>query len=86
MKAGWQTKTLGEVCDFINGLWTGEKPPFVKVGVIRNTNFTKEGTLGTPARPETAKSGHPTFKLTYDPAFNPWLGSYDLRSSPGAKL
>jgi type I restriction enzyme, S subunit len=40
-----QSKTLEEVCEFSNGLWKGEKPPFVKVGVIRNTNFTKEGTL-----------------------------------------
>ena len=45
MKNGWQTKTLEEVCQFSNGLWKGEKPPFVNVGVIRNTNFTKEGTL-----------------------------------------
>ena len=45
MKAGWQTKTLEEACQFSNGLWKGEKPPFMKVGVIRNTNFTKEGTL-----------------------------------------
>jgi len=45
MKEGWQTQALGEVCEFSNGLWKGEKPPFIKVGVIRNTNFTKEGTL-----------------------------------------
>jgi type I restriction enzyme S subunit len=45
MKNGWQTQTLEEVCQFSNGLWKGEKPPFVNVGVIRNTNFTKEGTL-----------------------------------------
>ena len=45
MKKGWKTKTLEEACQFSNGLWKGEKPPFVKVGVIRNTNFTKEGTL-----------------------------------------
>ena len=45
MKKGWQTKTLEEACQFSNGLWKGEKPPFVNVGVIRNTNFTKEGTL-----------------------------------------
>jgi len=45
MKNGWRTKILGEVCQFSNGLWKGEKPPFVNVGVIRNTNFTKEGTL-----------------------------------------
>ena len=45
MKDGWTTKTLDEVCDFTNGLWKGEKPPFLTVGVIRNTNFTKEGAL-----------------------------------------
>jgi restriction endonuclease S subunit len=45
MKTDWKTKTLEEVSQFSNGLWKGEKPPFVNVGVIRNTNFTKEGTL-----------------------------------------
>ncbi len=45
MKDGWKTKTLDEVCDFTNGLWKGEKPPLLVVGVIRNTNFTKEGKL-----------------------------------------
>jgi len=45
MKNGWQTKTLNEVCQFSNGLWKGEKPPFVNAGVIRNTNFTKDGML-----------------------------------------
>ena len=45
MKKGWKTKTLEEACQFSNGLWKGEKPPFVNVGVIRNTNFTKDGTL-----------------------------------------
>lgn len=45
MKHDWEYKKLGEVCDVINGLWTGKKPPFVKVGVIRNTNFTKSCTL-----------------------------------------
>lgn len=45
MKAGWQTKSLEEVCLFINGLWKGETPPFINVGVIRNTNFTKDGLL-----------------------------------------
>jgi type I restriction enzyme, S subunit len=45
MKNGWKREPLGDACQFINGLWKGEKPPFVKVGVFRNTNFTKEGTL-----------------------------------------
>jgi type I restriction enzyme S subunit len=33
---------LGDICSTINGLWTGKKPPFEKVFVIRNTNFTKD--------------------------------------------
>lgn len=41
----WRIKSLDEVCDFRNGLWTGKKPPFKNVGVIRNTNFTKDGKL-----------------------------------------
>ena len=45
MKEGWTYKKLGEVCDTINGLWKGKKPPFVNVGVIRNANFTKDFTL-----------------------------------------
>jgi type I restriction enzyme S subunit len=42
---GWKSQSLAEACQFINGLWKGEEPPFVHVGVIRNTNFTKEGKL-----------------------------------------
>jgi type I restriction enzyme S subunit len=42
MKQGWEIKKLGEFCEFINGLWTGKKPPFQTVGVIRNTNFSKD--------------------------------------------
>ena len=45
MKEGWRTRSLADVCHFANGLWKGEKPPFVTVGVIRNTNFNKEGFL-----------------------------------------
>jgi restriction endonuclease S subunit len=45
MTDGWHKKRLVDVCQFINGLWKGEKPPFVNVGVFRNTNFTKDGTL-----------------------------------------
>lgn len=41
----WQTKKLGEVCDFYSGLWEGKTPPYIKVGVIRNTNITKNGNL-----------------------------------------
>lgn len=42
---GWETKELGKVCEIFNGLWKGKKPPFIEVGVIRNTNFTKDGFL-----------------------------------------
>lgn len=41
MKEGWRYKKLGEVCETLNGLWKGKKPPFVNVGVIRNANFTR---------------------------------------------
>ena len=45
MSTHWAYTTLGDSCEFVSGLWTGKKPPFVKVGVIRNTNFNKDGTL-----------------------------------------
>ena len=45
MSVEWRTQTLEEACEFSNGLWKGEKPPFVNVGVIRNTNFTVDGAL-----------------------------------------
>jgi type I restriction enzyme S subunit len=41
----WKSKPLGEVTTFLNGLWKGEKPPIVTVGVIRNTNFAKDGSI-----------------------------------------
>lgn len=47
MKHNWEYKKLGEICESINGLWTGKNPPFVNIGVIRNTNFTKSCTLDT---------------------------------------
>ena len=42
MKKGWEIKKLGDIVDKYNGLWKGKKPPFVKVAVIRNTNFSKD--------------------------------------------
>lgn len=45
MKKRWETKKIDEVCQFINGLWKGEEPPFINIGVFRNTNFTKDGNL-----------------------------------------
>ncbi|NWJ51329.1 MAG: restriction endonuclease subunit S [Bacteroidetes bacterium] len=45
LRQGWELKRLGDVCVFGNGLWSGKKPPFQRVGVIRNTNFTNDGRL-----------------------------------------
>lgn len=45
MKMGWTKMTLDEACHFSNGLWKGNKAPFLNVGVIRNTNFRKDGSL-----------------------------------------
>jgi len=45
VSGAWHSKPLGEVATFINGLWKGEKPPYVNVGVIRNTNFAKDGSI-----------------------------------------
>lgn len=42
MKTGQKYQELGEVCNVINGLWTGKKEPFVNIAVIRNTNFSKD--------------------------------------------
>ena len=39
---GWCTAPLSSFCTTINGLWKGNKEPLVKVGVIRNANFTKD--------------------------------------------
>jgi type I restriction enzyme S subunit len=45
-KTNCPIKKIEEVCDFQNGLWTGKKPPFFVVKVIRNTNFkNNDGTL-----------------------------------------
>ena len=33
---------LGQLTTTINGLWTGKKPPFINIAVIRNTNFSKD--------------------------------------------
>ena len=42
MKGECKIYKLGDVCDVINGLWTGKKGPFINICVIRNTNFTKD--------------------------------------------
>ena len=36
------TIALGQLTTTINGLWTGKKPPFINIAVIRNTNFSKD--------------------------------------------
>lgn len=42
MKRGWGIKKLGDICHTSNGLWKGKKPPFITIGVLRSTNFTKD--------------------------------------------
>ena len=58
---------LNELCDFINGLWKGKKPPFINVGVIRNTNFTKDCQLDDSdvAYIDVEKSKFETRKLKF---------------------
>ncbi len=45
MSKPWPERPLAELCEFRNGLWKGKKPPYVHVGVIRNTNFNADGSL-----------------------------------------
>ena len=42
MKQGWKLHKLSELCSSSNGLWKGKKEPFITVGVLRSTNFTKD--------------------------------------------
>ena len=42
MKSNWKSSLLDDVCLCISGLWTGKKEPFTRIGVLRNTNFTKD--------------------------------------------
>jgi len=42
---GWDIETVGDICNLSSGLWEGKSQPLVRVGVIRNTNFTEDGTL-----------------------------------------
>ena len=42
MKEGWTIKTISELCDQMNGIWKGAKPPFVTANILRTTNFTKD--------------------------------------------
>ena len=39
----FKTVPLKELSEFNNGLWTGKKEPLIKVKVIRNTNFRRDG-------------------------------------------
>lgn len=45
IKSKFPLVKLGDYVDSFGGLWTGKKPPFKTVSVIRNTNFTMRGTL-----------------------------------------
>lgn len=63
----WELVKLGEVVETLNGLWIGKKEPFVKVTVIRNTNFTKGGKfdLSDVAVLEVEKKQYEKRKLKY---------------------
>ncbi|MFZ4536989.1 N-6 DNA methylase [Propionivibrio sp.] len=45
IQSKWPLVKLADHVETIGGLWTGKKPPFRSVQVIRNTNFTKTGKL-----------------------------------------
>ncbi|WP_034438852.1 N-6 DNA methylase [Clostridium ihumii] len=45
IKSKYKSVKLGYCVETIGGLWTGKKPPFRTVNVIRNTNFTMKGEL-----------------------------------------
>jgi len=45
IKTKWKLVKLGNYVETLNGLWKGKKEPFVRVNVIRNTNFGKNGKL-----------------------------------------
>lgn len=42
MKEGWKVVKIKDICEASNGLWKGKKPPYKKIAVIRNTNFSKD--------------------------------------------
>ena len=60
-----KTVRLGDVCEVINGLWKGVKPPFKRVGIIRSTNFTKwcELTLDNTAYIDVEEKKYQSRKL-----------------------
>ena len=45
IESKWELVKLAEIVETLNGLWTGKKPPYINVTVIRNTNFTKDGNI-----------------------------------------
>lgn len=63
----WESIRLGEIVETLNGLWTGKKAPFLKVNVIRNTNFSKNGKidLSDVAELEVEVSQYEKRKLEY---------------------
>lgn len=67
MRKDWEVKKLGDICNALNGLWTGKKPPFIPVFVIRNTNFSKDCRLilNDVAIIEVEKNQYLSRKLIY---------------------
>lgn len=58
MKEGWEKKKLGDICDTMNGLWTGKKPPFINIQVISLKSFTKDCQLKHEFTPIEAEVKH----------------------------
>ena len=45
LKSKYPYSKLGDLISIIGGLWTGKKPPFLDINIIRNTNFAKNGKI-----------------------------------------
>ena len=65
IESKWEVVKLNTIVDNIGGLWTGKKPPFMVVNVIRNTNIKKGGSLDLSdvAKIEVEKSQFENRKL-----------------------
>lgn len=61
----YNLEPLSDILDTIGGLWTGENEPFVKVKVLRGTNFTMTGhtDYSDIAEVDVEKSKYKTRKL-----------------------
>lgn len=42
MSNSWNTTTIKDACEQMNGIWKGAKPPFTTAKILRTTNFSKD--------------------------------------------